>query len=126
MYRTIDAVFPNTYVFAMEHRRFDARRSANIILLATCRKERIAPEQWAVRAAEHQSSSYVTSDRMQRMVEDLLVEKPDMAQAPVFSDDVCADRNDALLAEIACHGLRNHENTSGTNGGRLPSPVLGP
>ena len=61
--------------------------SANIILLATRRKERISPEQWAVRAAEHRSNSYVTSDRMQRMVEDLLVDMPDMAQAPVFSDD---------------------------------------
>ena len=92
MYCTIDSVFPNTYAFAMKDQYADEHDptnvSTNIILLATRDKNRISPQQWAVRARDHQSNSYITSGRMQQMVEDLLdVLPPDAAQAPIFSDD---------------------------------------
>ena len=87
MYRTIDSVFPNTYCFAMDHRQTGEHESTNIILLATLRPDRMAPAQWAARARAHRSNSYVQNDRMQQMVEDLLVDLPDTARAPIFSDD---------------------------------------
>jgi hypothetical protein len=87
MYRTIDSVFPNTYVFATEHRHFGRYDSMNIILMATRHEERISPQAWAVRARVHRSHSYVKNDALQRMVEDLRVDLPDSACAPVFSDD---------------------------------------
>ena len=87
MYRTIDSVFPNTYVFAEEHRKAGEHESTNIILMATCREERISPRQWADRAKAHRSNSYITSDRLRQMIEDLLVDLPDTARAPIFSDD---------------------------------------
>jgi spermidine synthase len=87
MVRTLDTVFPNTYVFGMDHRSSDQQASLNVILVATRRRERIAPEQWAAAAAGHRSGSYVGSDRMQQLVDDLLVDLPDMAGAPLFSDD---------------------------------------
>ncbi len=86
-YRTLNGVFPNTYVFAMDHRRHDDRDSRNIILLATRRQARIPPEQWAVRAKGQRSNSYVTNDRLQEMVGDLLAHVPAVVGAPVFSDD---------------------------------------
>ena len=56
----------------------------NIILLATRRKERISPRAVGRPRQGHRSNSYVTSDRMQRMVEDLLVDLPDMAAPRSF------------------------------------------
>jgi hypothetical protein len=87
MYRTIDSVFPNIYVFAMDHRNVGEHESTNLILMATRRKQRIAPEQWPLLAKAHQSNSYVTSDRLQQMAQDLLADLPDTASAPIFSDD---------------------------------------
>ncbi len=87
MYRTIDSVFPSVYVFAMEHRRLGETKSTNIIFVATRRKERISPEQWAARARGYRSNSFVKNDRLQGVVEDLLVDLPDVTRATVFSDD---------------------------------------
>jgi spermidine synthase len=87
MYRTIDSVFENTYVFAMHHRQSGDTLSTNVILMASRDKQRIAPAQWSARAAGHASRSYVKTEQLQRMVEDLLVELPDMACTPVFTDD---------------------------------------
>jgi len=86
-YRTLNDVFPNTYVFAVDHRGHDERDSRNMILLATRRQTRIPSDQWAVRAKGLRSNSYVTSDRLQEMVGDLLVNLPAVVRAPVFSDD---------------------------------------
>jgi spermidine synthase len=87
MYRTVDSVFPNTYVFAMQHRQSGEDCSTNIILLATQDKKRILPAQWSARAEGHRSHSYVTNVQLQRMVEDLLADLPDVTHAPIFSDD---------------------------------------
>ena len=87
MYRTIEAVFPNTYVFAVEHRGYGDDRTMNIILLATCGEERLSPQEWAARARDYRSDSYVKEDRLQQMVEDLLVRPPDTSRAPIFTDD---------------------------------------
>ena len=87
MYRTIDSVFQNTYVFAMQHRQSGNTCSTNVILVASRDKQRITPAEWSARAAGHPSRSYVKTEQLQRMVEDLLVEMPDMASTPVFSDD---------------------------------------
>ena len=87
MYRTIHAVFPNTYVFAADYRNLDQHAAMNIIFVATKQEQPISPEQWAARAARHQSDSYVKSEDLRRMVEDLRVDPPDVASAPIFSDD---------------------------------------
>lgn len=87
MHRTLDSVFPNTYVLGLGHRHSGDRSSMNIILMATCHEERISPEQWAVRARDHQSSAYVKNDQLQKIVEDLLVDLPDTTRVPIFSDD---------------------------------------
>ena len=87
MYRTVDSVFPNTYIFAVQRRQLDADCSTNIILLATLDKKRITQAQWTARAKACRSNSYVTNVRLQQMVEDLFVDLPDTARAPAFSDD---------------------------------------
>ncbi len=90
MYRTIASVFPNTYVFDTAHQnedKCDPVNSRSIILMATCDKQGISAEQWAARARAYRSESYVTSDRLQQMVEDRLADLPDTARAPLFTDD---------------------------------------
>lgn len=87
MYRTLDAVFPHTYAFALDYRQRGVDQSMNIILLSTRRDERISPEQFAERAQGYTSSSYVTGVHVRRMVGDLLPNPPDVSHAPVFSDD---------------------------------------
>jgi spermidine synthase len=87
MYRTSSAVFPQTYVFAKDHRHWGRGRSMNVILVASKRQDPIPPEQWVRRAALHHSDSYVGRLRMQTMVQDLLHELPDLTGAPLFTDD---------------------------------------
>jgi len=87
MYRTFDSVFPNTYVFAMQHRESGDTSTMNIILLATPNKNRISPAEWTARADRHQSQSYVTKAHLNYMLEDLLINLPDVSRAPIFSDD---------------------------------------
>lgn len=59
MHRTMEAAFPNTYVFAKDYRTLGTDTTINIILVATKSEQRIDPEQWAARAGQHESSSYV-------------------------------------------------------------------
>jgi len=87
MHRTMETVFPHTYVFAPDFRTAGKRSTINIILVATKSQQCIAPEQWEARARQHESNSYVKRDDMQRMVADLLVSLPDTSQAPIFTDD---------------------------------------
>jgi len=87
MHRTLDTVFPNTYVFAKDFREFGKTETINILLVATKSETRIRPEQWKTRAKQHRSASYVGRDDMTRMVDDLLVTLPDTSRAPVFTDD---------------------------------------
>lgn len=87
MYRTVAGVFPQTYVFAKDYLVAGRHQSVNVILLATRDPERVPPEAWVERAAGHQSRSYITAERMQKMARDLVVELPPLADAPVFTDD---------------------------------------
>jgi spermidine synthase len=87
MHRTMEAVFPHTYVFAKDFRTLGTHKTINIILVATKSPQPIGPEQWKARAERHESNSYVTRGDMQRMVADLLVRIPDTSRAPVFTDD---------------------------------------
>ena len=89
MYRTLESVFPNTYVFAKDYRDRGKTNSTNIILLATKAKPPIPPAQWTIGAEQHHTLSYVTRSEMKRMVGDLLVNSPDVSDAPIFTDDYC-------------------------------------
>jgi spermidine synthase len=87
IYRTFDAVFPNTYVFAMDHQQRPTQFTMNVILLGTRDKTRLTRAQWATRAADYRSTSYVNPRMVRAMVDDLLVTLPDMSRAPLFTDD---------------------------------------
>jgi spermidine synthase len=87
VHRTVESVFPETYVFAKDHRTLGSRRTINIILLASKAAETIPPEKWTARAERHQSDSYVKRDHMRRMAADLMLQPPDVAQAPLLTDD---------------------------------------
>ena len=87
IYRTLESVFPHTYVFAMEHDRRGTHESTNVILVATNRRQPLSAQTWAARAEAYRSDSYVDHDRMQQLVADLVVDLPDVSRAPVFTDD---------------------------------------
>ena len=87
MLRTIEAVFPNTYAFAKDRRLGSDRDSRNIILLAINGDRRLTGPQWSELAEQHESDSYVKKDQLRQMVQDLLVDLPDLSRAPVFTDD---------------------------------------
>ena len=87
MYRTVESVFPNTYVFAADHQARGRDQSMNIILLATKTEERIPREEWTARAEGYRSESYVENETIERAVRDLLVDVPDTSAAPLFTDD---------------------------------------
>ncbi len=87
MYRTLESVFPHTYVFVKDYRRRGRKQSTNVILVATKQGKPLSPETWTARAERYRSESYVDRGRVQRMVADLLVDVPDVSQSPVFTDD---------------------------------------
>jgi spermidine synthase len=87
MYRTIDAVFPHTYVFPLNGGNGQPEDSTNIILLATKSAERISPEDWLDRAERFESRSYVRGDQIQAMAADLLADVPLASGAVIFTDD---------------------------------------
>ena len=87
MYRTMDSVFPQTYVFGVGYRPSEKSTGRNIILLATRSKQRIPREEWLARAARYRSNSHVQGKELQQMVGDLVEDLPDLARAPLFSDD---------------------------------------
>ncbi len=47
----------------------------------------MSPEAWADMASRYDSPSYVDRERVERMVEDLVVTMPDLADAALFTDD---------------------------------------
>jgi spermidine synthase len=87
MVRTIESAFPHTYVFVVHRRQSSPETAMNIILLAIRNKEPIPPPQWSARAGRHRSNSYVKDVQVGQMVEDLLIDLPDVARSPIFSDD---------------------------------------
>jgi spermidine synthase len=87
MDRTLQAVFPNTYAFAVDPQPLDPQHTINIIFLGTGNKDRISPAQWLARAASQRSKSHITSDKLQQMVKNLMPPSPGVAGAPIFSDD---------------------------------------
>ncbi len=87
MYRTIDSVFPNTYVFSRDHGSGGRQQTTNILFVAAKGTDCIRAGAWMAGAKKHQSDSYITSRHMQQMVDDLVVNLPDVSRAPVFTDD---------------------------------------
>ena len=87
MFRTVEAVFPRVYVFSRYYRRVNPQQSTNVIFVATEDRNLISPEQWLARAAQFRSNSYVGPDRLQRLAEDLVIDPPKVADAPMFSDN---------------------------------------
>ena len=87
MYRTLDSVFPNTYVFRIGRDLARHDVSTNIIFVATKQSERILPNQWADRAARYRSQSHFSSGDLEEMVKDHLSDVPEVNNAPIFSDD---------------------------------------
>jgi spermidine synthase len=86
--RTLSQVFPQVYVFAMaEYEGQSSEQSMNVLFVATKSRDRISPEQWAQRAEAYHSSSYVNQDRVRAMIENLVVDVPDVSTAPIFTDD---------------------------------------
>ena len=87
MRHTLDAVFPSTYAFAKDRQYMRRGDSMNVILVATRSKQRIAPEEWVVRAERFQPKSYVGPLEMRQMAQALVVEPLDVADVAVFTDD---------------------------------------
>lgn len=87
MSRTLTECFPRVYVFAIGSSREAVTQSTNIMFVATKTEDEITPADWAARAAEHQSNSYVDAARMEAMIRELVVDSPSNPDAPVFTDD---------------------------------------
>lgn len=87
MHRTLLECFPTVYVFAIGSSIEAVDESTNILFLATRNGNEIAPDEWAERAAGHQSDSYIDAVRMREMIEELVVEPPTNIDAPLFTDD---------------------------------------
>jgi spermidine synthase len=87
MQATIDAVFATSYVFVKGHRQIALTDSTNVLLVASKDAARLSAEQWSQRAAAYRSESFVGSYPVQRCVEDLVSELPDLSNAIPFTDD---------------------------------------
>jgi spermidine synthase len=87
MQRTLAAVFPQVYAFGESHVGRVATQSMNVILLASNGSQRMTPEQWRARAAQHQSKAYVGRDLMLRAVQDLLPAASEPGGGTIFTDD---------------------------------------
>jgi len=87
MLRTVDTVFPNVYVFSVDHLAAGPQRTTNVILLASNDNERLTEAEWLARAERYQSASHVTAAEMTKMVADLLAEQAPDPAAPIFTDD---------------------------------------
>jgi spermidine synthase len=85
MYHTLQSVFPHTYAFVLGQGG-SQYASTNVILVSSKGGE-VSPQQWRDRARRYQSRSYIEPPMIQRMVEDLLTDVPDVSRAPVFTDD---------------------------------------
>lgn len=87
MLRTFESVFPRTYAFAMDRRYGSPEQSRNILLVATPGDEPISPQEWQARAATFVPKSYLTTDSIQAMIDDLVIDRPDTTGSPLFTDD---------------------------------------
>ncbi len=87
LYRTVDAVFQNVYVFVPEQRKIDVQQTTNIVLVATNEATRLAAAEWTARAGLYQSGSYIDTPMMQRMAADLIHSAAADPAAPIFTDD---------------------------------------
>ncbi len=86
-YRTLKEVFPQVYVFKKyRHQNYDTD-SANIILVGSNSKQRLAPADWQRLASDHLSDSYVKAQTLRAAVDDLVEDVPDVSAAPLFTDD---------------------------------------
>jgi spermidine synthase len=86
-YKTLTKVYPQVYVFFRHSDRHQRNESNNILFVATKTEEPVTQNQWRERAAAFQSGSYIQSGHLQRLVEDLVNDIPDVSDAPVFTDD---------------------------------------
>jgi spermidine synthase len=86
MLPTAAAVFANVYVFAVDHRTVDPQNTTNFVLLASDDKQ-VPASEWPARAERYQSESYVKTDDVTKMVDDLLAEQPPNPATPIFTDD---------------------------------------
>ena len=87
VYHTLREVFPQVYVFALREEQRGPEQSTNILLVATDRERALTAEEWHDLAARYRSSSYIDQPRMSEMLQDLVVDPPDVSTAPVFTDD---------------------------------------
>ena len=87
MYKTIDEVFQQTHAFVVGSRVVRAGESTNIMLVAAKSDAELSRQEWSLRAGEYQSSSYVDRGQVERMIDDLVLTMPDLADAAVFTDD---------------------------------------
>lgn len=87
MYKTLAGVFPQTHAFVLYRRQLSAGDSTNIILVAANSDERLTHADWAERAAQYQSDSYVDRTQVEAMLADLLLTPPATDAAAEFTDD---------------------------------------
>jgi len=88
LYKTVEAVFPNTtYAFAFGRAFVPPTVSTNIILVGVNGEQPITPAGWQELAEQYESASYVGRERMKRMVGDLVTPPPDVSEAAMFTDD---------------------------------------
>ena len=87
VYHTLREVFPQVYVFALREEQRGPEQSTNILFVATDRERALTAEEWHDLAVRYRSSSYIDQPRMSEMLQDLVVDPPDVSTAPVFTDD---------------------------------------
>jgi spermidine synthase len=86
MYKTIDAVFPQTHAFVVGRQFIRSGDSTNIILVAVNDQTPLSRSDWEDRADAYESNSYVDRTRVRRMIDDL-VSPPTASVAALFTDD---------------------------------------
>lgn len=87
MHSTMDSVFPQTYVFALNRGQRSPSQSTNVILLASKKPQPLEPAEWESLARAFHSDSHVGKIQLLSMVKDLVRNVPVDEQSPVFTDD---------------------------------------
>jgi len=87
MYSTVRAVFPQTYVFALNSGTSSPYQSTNVILLASKKSQPMKAEQWKTLARSFRSDSSVGKKEMVGMVKDLVSDVQLDEEIPLFTDD---------------------------------------
>ncbi|MBI4612132.1 MAG: fused MFS/spermidine synthase [Planctomycetes bacterium] len=86
--RTMQAVFPQVHVFAVDYQRIKSEDSRNIILVAEDGAEDLTADEWRKRIADYpEGKSYITREFLRGMVEDLVSPSPEVGDAVLLSDD---------------------------------------